>query len=71
MIQIWSALITILLLKTFKSQIKYNWHLSNLDAFIRLNTFVKIDLHEWLNHTLKTTNPPPNHNGQLIQRILF
>jgi hypothetical protein len=27
---------------------KYNWHLSNLVAFIRLNMFVKIDLQKWL-----------------------
>ena len=71
MIQIWSALITILLLKTLKSQAKYNWHLSNLVAFIRLNTFVKIDLHEWLNHPFKPSKPPPKHNGQFIQGVLF
>lgn len=71
MIQIWSALITILLLKTLKSQAKYNWHLSNLVAFIRLNTFVKIDLHEWLNHPFKPSKPPPKHNSQFIQGVLF
>ena len=27
---------------------KYNWHLSNLVAFIRLNLFVKIELQKWL-----------------------
>lgn len=49
MIQIWTALITILLLKFLKSLAKYSWQLSNLVAFIRLNLFVKIDLHTWLN----------------------
>ncbi len=44
MIQIWSALITILLLKVMKAMAKYGWHLSSLVAFIRLNIFVKIDL---------------------------
>lgn len=44
MIQIWSALITILLLKVLKALAKYTWHLSNLVAFIRLNLFVKINL---------------------------
>lgn len=48
MIQIWTALITILILKVLKSLAKYNWHLSNLVAFIRLNMFVKIDLQRWL-----------------------
>lgn len=48
MIQIWTALITILILKVMKAMAKYGWHLSNLVAFIRLNIFVKIDLQKWL-----------------------
>jgi len=50
MIQIWSALITILLLKVLKALAKYTWHLSNLVAFIRLNLFVKINLQLWLDN---------------------
>ena len=42
MIQIWTALITILILKALKAMVRYGWHLSNLVAFIRLNIFVKI-----------------------------
>jgi hypothetical protein len=48
MIQIWTALITILVLKALKAMAKFNWHLSNLVAFIRLNLFVKINLQQWL-----------------------
>jgi hypothetical protein len=48
MIQIWTALITILILKALKAMAKFEWHLSNLIAFIRLNIFVKIDLQLWL-----------------------
>lgn len=48
MIQIWTALITILVLKYLKEISKYDWRLSNLVAFIRLNLFVKIDLQKWL-----------------------
>lgn len=48
MIQIWTALITILVLKALKAMAKFNWHLSNLVAFIRLNIFVKINLQDWL-----------------------
>lgn len=48
MIQIWTALITILMLKYLKMIAKYSWHLSNLVSFIRLNIFVKIDLQKWL-----------------------
>ena len=56
MIQIWTALITILLLKFLKALAKYGWQLSNLVAFIRLNLFVKIDLHLWLDRPF---NLPP------------
>lgn len=49
-IQIWTALITILLLKALKNQSEYQWYLSNLVSFIRLNLFVKIDLFTWLNN---------------------
>jgi hypothetical protein len=48
LIQIWTALITILLLKSLQRTSKHDWHLSNLIAFIRLNLFVKIDLQKWL-----------------------
>jgi hypothetical protein len=48
MIQIWTALITILILKALKAIGKFGWHLSNLVAFIRLNLFVKIALQMWL-----------------------
>ncbi|MBN1185366.1 MAG: IS4 family transposase [Bacteroidales bacterium] len=48
-IQIWTALITILILTFLKIKAKYQWHMSNLITFIRLNLFVKIDLWEWIN----------------------
>ncbi len=48
-IQIWTALITILLMAFLKTKAKYQWHMSNLISFIRLNLFVKIDLWEWIN----------------------
>jgi Transposase DDE domain/Domain of unknown function (DUF4372) len=48
MIQVWTAMITILLLKFLKAVAKYSWHLSNLVSFLRLNLFVKISLQKWL-----------------------
>lgn len=48
LIQIWTVLITMLILKYLKSLGKYNWSFSNLIAFIRLNLFVKISLKQWL-----------------------
>ncbi len=68
MIQIWTALITILMLKALKAMARYGWHLSNLVAFIRLNMFVKIDLQKWLDKPFEDDRgPPPNQ----IQGVLF
>jgi hypothetical protein len=68
MIQIWTALITILILKALKAMAKYGWHLSNLVAFIRLNLFVKIDLQTWLD---KPFEEPPEPVPKYIQGVLF
>jgi hypothetical protein len=68
MIQIWTALITILVLKALKAMAKFNWHLSNLVAFIRLNLFVKINLQQWIDRPFEEHDDPP----QLIyQGVLF
>ena len=68
MIQIWTALITILMLKVLKAMAKYNWYLSNLVAFIRLNLFVKIDLQLWLDKPFEEHDKPPNES---FQGVLF
>jgi hypothetical protein len=68
MTQIWTALITILILKALKAQSIFEWHLSNLVAFIRLNLFVKIDLQKWLNKPFEEHIDPPPIS---IQGILF
>lgn len=60
MIQIWTAMITILILKYLRQLAKYNWYLSNLVAFIRLNLFVKIDLLKWLDQPFLKKEKPPN-----------
>lgn len=64
MIQIWTALITILILKALKALAKYKWHLSNLVAFIRLNLFVKVDLQKWLDKPFEEDVGPPEINVQ-------
>ena len=68
MIQIWTALITILILKALKAMAKYGWHLSNLVSFIRLNLFVKIDLQLWLD---KPFDESPEIVPKYIQGGLF
>ena len=69
MTQIWTALITILILKALKAMAKYGWHLSNLVAFIRLNLFVKIDLQTWLDSPFEQAEEDPVQNH--IQGVLF
>ncbi|MDQ3190142.1 MAG: IS4 family transposase, partial [Bacteroidota bacterium] len=68
MIQIWTALITILVLKALKAMAKYNWHLSNLVAFIRLNLFVKIKLQDWIDNPFEEHYNPPKES---LQGVLF
>lgn len=69
MIQIWTALICILILKALKAMAKYKWHLSNLVAFLRLNIFVKIDLHSWLDKPFE--EPPKLEPIFHAQGVLF
>ena len=68
MIQIWTALITILLLKTMKMQARYAWRHSDLVAFTRLNIFVKIELQKWLD---KPFEDPPTKKDNPRQGVLF
>lgn len=55
-IQIWTALIAILILKYLKVRSTFGWSLSNLVALLRLNLFTYRDLWEWIN---KPTESPP------------
>ena len=68
-IQIWTALITMLLFSYLRFIAKYPWHLSNLVHSIRLNTFTKIDLYKWINNPFFTEEnddeKPPE--GMLFQ----
>jgi hypothetical protein len=68
MIQIWTSLITILILKALKAMAKYNWHLSNLVAFIRLNLFVKINLQQWIDKPFEEYAEPSEN---VVQGVLF
>ena len=58
LIQIWTAFITIALMKGFKAIAKHPWHLSNLINFLRLNLFVKIELQYWLDNPFIPEKPP-------------
>ena len=55
-IQIWTALIAMLLIKHIQFKSKFGWSLSNLVAFLRWNLFTYRDLWEWIN---KPFDVPP------------
>ena len=55
-IQIWTALIALLLLKWLHHLSKANWSLSNLACMLRLNLFTYRELTKWLNDPMET--PP-------------
>jgi hypothetical protein len=55
-IQIWTALIALLLLKWLHHLSQATWSLSNLASMLRLNLFTYRDLHDWLHNPFGT--PP-------------
>ncbi len=68
LIQLWTAMIAILLLKYLKARSQFGLLLSNLTFFIRLNLLVKLDMREWLNNPFP--RPAPSA-GALKQGVLF
>jgi Domain of unknown function (DUF4372)/Transposase DDE domain len=56
-IQIWTALIALLLLKYLQLKATFGWSLSNLVALLRMNLFVYRDLWTWLHEPFAA--PPP------------
>lgn len=49
-IQIWTALIAMLLIKYLQFKSKFGWSLSNLVAFLRWNLFTYRDLWDWIDN---------------------
>ena len=49
MTQVYTALISILLLKYMKSKSSFGWSMSNLVAMVRMNLFTQKELWNWLN----------------------
>jgi hypothetical protein len=63
-IQIWTALIAMLLLRFLQLKAKFNWALSNLLALLRQQIFVHRPLWEWLDEPFQPP-PPPLEDEQL------
>ena len=55
-IQIWTALIAMLILRYLQLRARFSWSLSNLVALLRMNLFVHRDLWRWLNEPFES--PP-------------
>jgi hypothetical protein len=66
-IQIWTALIAMLILKYLKLKATFGWSLSNLVALLRQQLFVYRDLWSWLNCPFQ---PPPQMEGIHDQLVL-
>lgn len=67
MIQIWTALISILILKYMKARAKMSWSLSNLVSLLRMNLLTYRDLFKWLDDPFNTPPLMP----QIEQLSLF
>jgi IS4 transposase len=66
-VQIWTALIALLILKYLQLKATFAWSLSNLVALLRMNLFVYRDLWTWLNEPF--TKPP--ELPQPVQGVLI
>ena len=55
-VQIWTALIAMLVLRYLQLRARFRWSLSNLVALLRMNLFVHRDLWRWLDEPFA---PPP------------
>ena len=66
-IQIWTALIAILLLKWLHHLSKAKWSLSNLASMLRLNLFTYRELMQWIDNPMGTPPliRPPNNSPWL------
>ena len=65
-IQIWTALLAMLLLKFLHYLSKAGWSLSNLAAMLRMNLFTYRDLMQWIDNPFGT---PPDNSG--VEQLLL
>lgn len=59
-IQIWTALISMLILRYLQLKSQFGWSLSNLLAMLRFNLFTYRDLWTWLDAPFSPPDPPPD-----------
>ena len=61
--QIWTALISMLLLRYLQLSSRFGWSMANLVALLRMNLFTHRDLMAWLDEPFATP-PDPQDNPQ-------
>lgn len=66
--QVWTALITMLMLRFMQLKSQWGWSLSNLVALLRMNLFTHRDLWAWLNNPLGVP-PDPGAPQQVGMRF--
>lgn len=66
-IQIWTALISMLLIKYIQFKSRFHWSLSNLVAFLRWNLFTYRDLWQWADSPFDIPPLP----SEFVQETLF
>ncbi len=69
MIQIWTALITILILKYLKFRSRFGWSLSNLIAMLRYNLFSYRDLWLWIDNPYEAPPFDPEMEQLLLRGL--
>jgi hypothetical protein len=67
-IQIWTALIAMLILQFLKLRSQYGWSLSNLVALLRMNLFTHRDLWAWINQPFEVL--PNEYEGEQLRMVL-
>ena len=67
-IQIWTALIAMLLLRYLKLRARWGWSLSNLVALLRQQLFVHRELYTWLDEPF---HPPPGSEEEPPRQLLL
>jgi hypothetical protein len=66
--QIWTALISMLLLRYLQLCSRFGWSLSNLVALLRMNLFTHRDLMAWLDHPFAV---PPDPQDDPQSKLVF
>lgn len=65
-VQIWTALLAVLLVAICRFRSTFGWHLSRLVALLRVNLFTYRDLWDWLNDPFQTPPISPPEQLELL-----